>query len=61
MHNPSARVPSMHDVLVTQVKPETAVCVQDDPDGNAAVQSPTVSAFGSSSDASQLAKEWGCK
>ena len=61
VHNPSVRVPSKHDVLDTQVKPETAAFVHDDPDGNAAVQSPTVSAFGSRFDASQFAKRRMCK
>ena len=56
MHNPGVRVPSKHDELVTQVKPETAVFVQDVPDGSAAEQSPTVSALGRSSDASQFAE-----
>jgi hypothetical protein len=56
MHNPSDRVPSKHDELVTQVKPDTAVFVQDVPEGSAAEQSPTVSALASSSDASQFAK-----
>jgi hypothetical protein len=46
----------MHDEGSTQIKPETAVFVHDDPDGSAAEQSPIVSALGSSSDASQLAK-----
>lgn len=61
IHNPDVRVPSKHDVLDTQVKPETAAFVHDDPDGNAAVQSPTVSAFGSRFDASQFAKRRMCK
>ena len=61
VHNPSVRVPSKHEVLDTQVKPETAVFVHDDPDGNAAVQSPTVSAFRSRFDASQFAKRRMCK
>ena len=43
------------------MKPETAAFVHDDPDGNAAVQSPTVSAFGSRFDASQFAKRRMCK
>jgi hypothetical protein len=53
MHNPSASVPLKHDVLLTQVKPDTGVFVQDVPEGSAAEQSPTVSALARSSDASQ--------
>jgi hypothetical protein len=56
MHNPSVRVPSKHDELVTQVKLDTAVFVQDVPESIAAEQSPTVSALASNSDASQFAK-----
>ena len=59
MHNPSVSVPSKHDVLLTQVKPDTGVFVQDPPEGSAAEQSPTVSALGRSSDASQFAKMGG--
>ena len=55
MHTPSVRVPSKHDELDTQVKPDTGVFVQDVPDGSAAEQSPIVSALGTSSDASQFA------
>jgi hypothetical protein len=56
MHNPGARVPSKHGELATQVKPEATVFVQDAPEGSAAEQSPTVSALGRISDASQFAK-----
>ena len=49
------RTPSKHE-LCKQSKPETAVFVQDVPEGNAPEQSPTVSALGSKTDASQLAR-----
>jgi hypothetical protein len=59
MHNPSVSVPSTHDVLLTQVKPDTGVFVHDPPEGSAAEQSPAASALGRSSDASQFAKMGG--
>jgi hypothetical protein len=58
-HIPSVRVPSKHDELDKQVPPETAVFVHDVPEGSVTEQSPTVSALGRSSDASQFAKMGG--
>ena len=49
------RTPSKHE-LKRQVNPDKPVFVQDPPEGSAAEQSPTVSALGRSSDASQFAK-----
>ena len=57
---PAVRIPSKHE-LGRQVNPGKAVFVHDSPEGSTAEQSPTVSALGSSSDASQFAKGWMCE
>ena len=54
---PGTRLPSLHVVGVHPRKLALRVFVQDPPEGSAAVQSPTVSALESSSDASQCAKK----
>ena len=51
---PGVRTPSKHKVG-EHVNPAMAVFVHDPPEGSASVQSPGPSAFGSSSEASQLA------
>jgi hypothetical protein len=54
-HSPGLRTPSKHVVGVQSVTLETTF-VHDPPEGSEAEQSPTVSALGSNSDASQFAK-----
>jgi hypothetical protein len=54
-HSPGLRTPSKHVVGVQSVTLEKTF-VQDPPEGSEAEQSPTVSALGSNSDASQFAK-----
>jgi hypothetical protein len=53
-HTPCVRTPSKHEVGI-HVNPAMAVFVHDAPDASASVQSPGPSAFGSRSEASQLA------
>jgi hypothetical protein len=59
-HTDRVRNPSKHDVG-KQVKPGIAEFVHDSPEGRAAEQFPIVSAFGSSSDASQFTTENVCE
>ena len=55
-------MPSRHveGVQSAGIEPRNAVFVQDDPEGSVPVQSPGPSAFGSSSEASQLAASSMC-
>jgi hypothetical protein len=54
VHNPGLGVPLKQVVGVHSAAPAKAVFVQDDPEGSVAVQSPTVSALASNSEASQV-------
>ena len=58
-HPPCVSIPFKHKVG-KHVNPAMAVFVHDPPEGSASVQSPGPSAFGSNSEASQLAARSMC-